>query len=224
MKKLLFSLLLSSCLFANTEMQKLSEALGHLLGKQLEQLDMPIDLQALAKGMEDRAAGKNSPLEEDICLQKIGHFQEKKNKELQQKNLAEAEAYLASNKDKESIKTIVEGKLQMEVVKKGFGQALEVDNSPVIRLSGRYLNGKIFLEEENETLLSLNESTPALQLGLAGIKEGEVRILYIHPALGFFTDLEANQALQILKVELIRADSGADEQIALESFDLRSFQ
>ncbi len=222
MQKLLFCLLLSTSLFANTEMQKLSEALGHLLGKQLEQLDMPIDLNALAKGMEDRAAGKESPLADDACLQEIAKLQDKKNQELEQTNLKAAESYLSENKTKEKIQELIEGKLQMEVLKEGSGQILNLDNSPIIRLSGHYLNGKAFLDAENETLISLDESTPALQMGLAGMMEGEVRKLYVHPTLGF-NDLEPN-ALQIFEVELIRADAGADEQIALEFLEHRSLQ
>lgn len=222
MKKLLVSLLLSTSLFANTEMQKLSEALGHLLGKQLEQLDMPIDLNSLAKGMEDRAAGIESPLEDEACLQQIAKIHESKTKELEQKNLAAAETYLKANKNKDNRIELVEGKLQMEVIREGTGQILNLDNSPIIRLSGHYLNGKAFLENEQETLISLDEATPALQLGLTGMLEGEVRTLYVHPTLGF-NDMEPN-ALQIFEVELIRADAGADEQIALETFDTRSLQ
>ena len=52
--------------------------------------------------------------------------------------------------------------------------------------------------------------------------EGEVRTLYVHPAIGF-NDLAPN-ALQIFEVELVRDDAGADEQIALDSFDTLSLQ
>jgi peptidylprolyl isomerase len=222
MQKFLFSLLLSTRLFANTEMQTLSEALGHLLGKQLEQLDVAIDLTALSKGMEDRAAGIPSPLEDQTCLQQIAKIQENKIKQLEKKNLFEAEKYLSQNKNKDNIVELIEEKLQIEILREGSGQILQLDNCPIIRLSGHFLDGKTFLDSENELLISLDESTPALQLGLAGMREGEVRTLYVHPTLSI-NEIEPN-ALQIFQVELIRADAGADEQIALESFDLRSLQ
>jgi len=110
----------------------------------------------------------------------------------------------------------------MEVTRKGTGQIVQLDNSPVVRFSGHYIDGRSFLDAETETLISLDESTEAFQLGLAGMMEGEVRTLYVHPAIGF-NDLAPN-ALQIFEVELVRADAGADEQIALDSFDTLSLQ
>ena len=222
MRNTLLVTLLSTCLYADSETQKLSEALGHLLGKHLEQLEVPIDLSAIAKGMEDQAAGLVSPLAPEVCLKEISKIQDKKNKETEQKNLVQAEKYLAENKRKNNIQTLIDGKLQMEVTRNGVGEPLLEGQAPVIRLSGRYLSGEPFLEEENETFISLDEATPAFQLGLEGMIEGEVRTLYVHPTIGF-TDLEPN-ALQIFEVELIRADTAADEQIALDSFDLRSLQ
>jgi len=220
MQILLLSLILNTA--PNPEMIKLSEALGHLLGKQLEQLDMPIDLTALAKGLENQAAGIDSPLADEACLQEIAKIQDKKNKELEQKNLTETESFFAKNKEKEKIQTLIDGKLQMEVTRKGTGQIVQLDNSPVVRFSGHYIDGRSFLDAETETLISLDESTEAFQLGLAGMMEGEVRTLYVHPAIGF-NDLAPN-ALQIFEVELVRADAGADEQIALDSFDTLSLQ
>lgn len=220
MQSLLLSLLLNTA--PNPEMLKLSEALGHILGKQLEQLDMPIDLSALAKGLENQAAGISSPIEEEACLQEIAKIQEKKSKELEQKNLTETESFLKKNKEKEEIQTLIDGKLQMEVTRKGAGQALQLDNSPVVRFSGRYIDGQSFLDAGTETLISLDESTEAFQLGLAGMMEGEVRTLYVHPTIGF-NDLAPN-ALQIFEVELVRADAGSDEQIALDSFETLSLQ
>jgi peptidylprolyl isomerase len=222
MRNLFLILLLSTSLHANVEMQKLSEALGHLLGKHLEELNVPIDLSAIAKGMEDRAAGLDSPLPNEVCLKEISKIQEKKNKEIEQKNLVEADQYLSQNKQKENIQTLIDGKLQMQVIREGTGLPLLADQAPVIRLSGRYLNGEPFLEEENETFISLDESTPAFQKGLEGMVEGEIRTLYVHPTIGF-NDLAPN-ALQIFEVELIRADTAADEQIALESYDTLSLQ
>ena len=226
MKNILLALLLSSTLIANEETSektdKISEALGHLLGKHLEQLDVPIDLKALAKGMKDQAAGIEAPLGEEDCLKEIAKIQEKKHQELEKKNLIEAENFLTTNQQKEQIKTLIEGKLQMEVVRQGSGEPLQLDQSPVIRFSGHYINGESFLDEENETLISLDEASEVFQVGLAGMLEGEVRTLYVHPTLGF-NDLEPS-ALQIFEVELVRVDAGADEQIALESFDTNSLQ
>ena len=143
MQILLLSLILNTA--PNPEMIKLSEALGHLLGKQLEQLDMPIDLTALAKGLENQAAGIDSPLADEACLQEIAKIQDKKNKELEQKNLTETESFFAKNKEKEKIQTLIDGKLQMEVTRKGTGQIVQLDNSPVVRFQVTTLMVDLFL-------------------------------------------------------------------------------
>ena len=80
-----------------TNLEKVSESLGHLIGKHIENLDLPLDLNALAKGIEAERMGNDAPLNEEECLEAIASLQEKKQEELAKKNLEEAEKYLAAN-------------------------------------------------------------------------------------------------------------------------------
>ena len=44
------------------DIAKLSEAMGHLIGKNLHSTGVPIDIDALVRGMKDGCKGDNSPL------------------------------------------------------------------------------------------------------------------------------------------------------------------
>ena len=200
-----------------TNLEKVSESLGHLIGKHIENLDLPLDLNALAKGIEAERMGNDAPLNEEECLGAIASLQEKKQEELAKKNLEEAEKYLAANKEKSGIQTLAEGKLQYQIAKEGKGQKVESYNSPIVRILGRYLDGKPFSASPEEELLVLEESIPAFRLGLIGMNEGEVRTLFVHPELGYGEESHLHPgALLIFEVEVVRADAATDEEIALD--------
>lgn len=191
MRRAIFFLLFSSGLFSTPEMIKLSEALGHVLGKNIEQLDLPLDPKALAKGLQNELDGKVSPMNEEECMREIAALQEKK-------SLQEAEDFLQDNGKQKDILSLEKGKLQYRVTQKGSGDAVQEYNSPLIRCSMRTLKSA---SSSYEKLLSLAEAPPGLRLGLTGMKEGEARTLYIHP------DLTDGNALLIFDVEILRADA-----------------
>ncbi len=66
--------------FATDELDvaKISEAMGHMIGKNLEALGLDFDLEAVVKGIKDESEGKNSPMNEDECVQAIAAMQEEK--------------------------------------------------------------------------------------------------------------------------------------------------
>ncbi len=205
-------------LTAPSNLEKISEALGHLIGKHIETLDLPLDLNALAKGIEEAREGKESPLNEEDCLEAIAALQKKKNSELAKKNIEEAEKFLSVNSKKPGMQILINGKLQAQIIKKGNGQKVESYNSPIVRISGRYIDDKVFSTAHEEELITLEESIPAFRLGIEGMKEGEVRTLYVHPEYGYGEESHLNPgALLIFEVEVVRADAATDEEIALDS-------
>ncbi|HSX11089.1 MAG TPA: FKBP-type peptidyl-prolyl cis-trans isomerase N-terminal domain-containing protein [Chlamydiales bacterium] len=60
------------------DVAKISEAMGHIIGKNLEQLGIDFDLEAIVKGLKEESEGKNSPLNDDECVQAIANLQEEK--------------------------------------------------------------------------------------------------------------------------------------------------
>ena len=97
----LYLICLASPLFCeenqSPDIAKLSEAMGHLIGKNLHSTGVPIDIDALVRGMKDGCKWDNSPLTEDECLQAIAALQEKTLSIESEKNLAEANEFLQRN-------------------------------------------------------------------------------------------------------------------------------
>lgn len=193
------------------DVAKISEAMGHLIGKNLQALGLQVDLNAVVKGMQDASQGKSSPLSEDECVQAIALLQEESLHTISEKNLHEAKAFLEKNGKDSDVVSLEEGKLQYRIEKKGEGASVQSYNSPVVEYSASYLNGTIFGSSEGSELLSLDEAIPGFTKGIIGMQEGEVRKLYIHPDLGYGGQGQLSpNSLLIFEVKVIKADASAD--------------
>lgn len=182
--------LIASFHLAATNTEQVSESLGHIIGKHLEELGLPLDLDALAKGLQEEAAGKPAPLEEEDCLAQMAKLQKEQEAKIAEEKRANAEALLNEERSKPGIVSCLGGKLLYKVLKSGHGTPLASYNSPIVR----WTKGGVSTEER----LSLIEAPLTLQKGLAGMRQGEVRTLFIHP------DLYESSTLT---VELLQVDA-----------------
>lgn len=138
------------------------------------------------------------------------------------KKLNETLVFLNANQKKEGVVALEEGKIQYEILKKGEGEQVQSYNSPLVRLK----NEKDPFETlPKDAILTLDETISGLKLGIVGMKEGEIRKLYIHPDFGFNEShpLDPNKnSLLIIEVEVIKADasSEAHEASNAESFSI----
>lgn len=205
---------------ADHDIAKISEAMGHLIGKNLQALGLELDVQAIVKGLKDAADGKSPPMNEDECVQAIATLQEESFSVAAEKNRQEADDFLEKNSKEKDVISLEGGKLQYKILKKGEGQAVQPYNSPIVRYTARYLDGQVFGAAADEELVSLDEAIPGFSKGLVGMKEGEIRTLYLHPDLGYGKQghLLPN-ALLIFDVEVVKADASADAQAASNSED-----
>lgn len=60
------------------DVAKISEAMGHIIGKNLQSLGLDFDLDAIVKGLKEESEGISSPLNEDECVQAIATLQDEK--------------------------------------------------------------------------------------------------------------------------------------------------
>lgn len=203
------------------DIEKISEAMGHLIGKNLQALGLDLDLAAVVKGLQDGADGKHSPLSEDECVQAIAVLQEENFSVVAEQNRMEADDFLKANQKEEGVISLEDGKLQYKILKEGFGQTVEPYNSPIVRYTARYLSGEEFGSAADDELISLEETIPGFSKGLIGMKEGEIRTLYLHPdlAYGKQSSLLPN-ALIIFEVEIVKAEGAADAHAASNSMDI----
>lgn len=208
----LFILCFSFSTFAeDVDHEKLSETLGHLLVRHLEQPGFECNFDKVIKGIEDAQAGKPSPMSEEEYEQTIYAIQENHFLQAAEKNLAEAEAFLKENSQKENVQE-VDNKLQFCISHEGSGAKVETDSIPLIQYKGTLLDGTVFANSDDPLPLPIKQSIPGFAKGLVGMKEGEKRILYIHPELAYGVggNLPPNSLL-IFEVEVVKAHSQTDE-------------
>lgn len=195
-----------------TDVSKISEAFGHLIGKNLESIGFKFDIAQVIKGLQDANTGKNPPMTEMECVQAITAIQENVFKQQATENLKKANDFLAQNIKRNGIISLEPGKLQYRIEKQGTGAPIEDHFSPLIRYKGTFLDGTVFGSSKEDEMISLDETMPGFSKGLLGMKEGEVRTLFIHPDLGYGTSgyLPPNSLLTF-EVEVIKANAPPTE-------------
>ena len=190
------------------DITKISEAFGHVIGKNLETIGVKFDVAKVIKGLQDAMEGKESPMSEMECIQAIAAAQEMVFKQQCTENLKRAETFLSTNAKAAGIVAIEEGKVQYKITEQGKGDAIESHFSPLIKYSGKYLDGSVFGASKEEEMISLDEVIPGLRAGLVGMKEGEKRTVYIHPDMAYGTAgyLPPNSLLTF-EVEIVKANA-----------------
>ena len=193
---------------APVDITKISEAFGHVISKNLENIGVKFDMTQVIKGLQDAIAGKEAPMTEMECIQAIAAAQAKVFKEQCAENLRRADAFLASNSKTDGIVRLEDGKVQYVVTAQGTGAVVEDHFSPLVKYTGKHLDGTVFGASKEEEMISLDEIIPGLKAGLLGMKEGEKRTVYIHPDLAYGTTgyLPPNSLLTF-ELEIVKANA-----------------
>ncbi|MES2199014.1 MAG: FKBP-type peptidyl-prolyl cis-trans isomerase [Chlamydiota bacterium] len=196
------------CQNNNKDVAKLSEAFGHLIGKNITSMGLKFDMLYVIKGLQDAAIGKTSPMTETECIQALTSAQESSFKEQSSTNLLLAEEFLKKNVKTEGVVSLEEGKIQYKIEKEGLGDKLQENSSPLIRYTGKFLDGSVFGSSSEDELISLEEMISGLKNGIIGMQEGEKRTIYIHPDLAYGTtgSLPPNSLLTF-EIEVIKAQA-----------------
>ncbi|NGX49104.1 MAG: Outer membrane protein MIP [Candidatus Anoxychlamydiales bacterium] len=206
-----FTLVIFTKTFADereVDVKKLSESLGHIIGKNLDDLGFKLDLKNMLKGIKKGSQKKKSPMSEDECLEALAQIQIKENEKKTSQNLKDATNFLITNlKDKDVIE-IEKEKLQYKILKSGKNIKVEKYHSPIVKMTGRYLNDKIFTNSE-ETI-NLAETLPALQKAIVGMHLHEKRKVFIHPDLIFGKNSPHLNSLVIFDIEILTLDAKKD--------------
>jgi peptidylprolyl isomerase len=206
------------------DVDRVSETLGHLLIKQLNNPVFAFNVDKIIAGMKAAMAGQNAPLSEEAYEEQIMAIQEKIFQKTAEKNLSEAVAFLEKNK-KESQVVCINDQLQYKILQVGEeGGEVGADSSPLVHYTGKMLDGKVFAsskESGNPITLSLKDTIMGFNKGLIGMKKGETRVLYIHPdlAYGMGSHLPPNSLLifEVEIVELQHSIAKSDEELQIEN-------
>lgn len=193
------------------DMEKLSEAFGNFIGRNLQSPGLKFNIESLIKGIREGAAGKPSPLTEKEYEEMMAAVQERAFKEMSETNLKSANEFMSKNNNEAGVKEIVPGQLQYSVLKEGTGPDVTAHASPKIHYTGKYQDGTVFGTSEEmggPITIPLDQTIPGFSKGIVGMKEGEKRRLFVHPDLGYGTtgQLPPNELL-IFDIEVVKADS-----------------
>lgn len=191
-----------------------SEALGHLIVRHLVHPGFEFSVDKIIQGMKDERSGKPSPLSEEEYEKTIYTIQENLFLQTAAQNLTEANAFLKLNAGEQDVK-ILDEKLQYKVAQEGHGEIVNLESTPLIHYQGKLLNGTVFTnshDQESPISLPIKQTIPGFAKGLVGMKEGEKRILYIHPELAYgVTGHLPPNSLLIFEVEIVKADGQVNE-------------
>lgn len=194
----------------------ISEALGHLIVRHLSHPGFEFDIDKIVQGMRDERDGKSSPMTEEEYEQTIYAIQENAFLQTAERNLAEANAFLKLNAEDKTVQ-ILDDKLQYKVAQEGKGECVNADSTPLIHYQGKLINGTVFTnshEQDSPISLPIKQTIPGFAKGLVGMKEGEKRILFIHPELAYgITGHLPPNSLLIFEVEVLKADTTVKEEI-----------
>ncbi len=190
------------------DLAKVSKAFGHMIGQNLDSLGLKFDMKEVMQGIQDCVNGVQAPMTEAECIQAISLIQESVFQKESEENLKKAEEFLAKNKSAPGVLEIEQGKLQYLILEKGTGKEVELTFSPVIRYTGKFIDGKVFGESKEDEVISLEETLEGFRKGIVGMKEGEKRRLFIHPECGYGNSgFLPPSSLLTFDIEVIKANA-----------------
>ncbi len=170
------------------DMKKISETMGHYVVDNLKTQNLSLDMESFIKGIQQAKEGQEPPLSKQEFLDLLAEYQKKAFDIKSTENLKLAEDFLEDNQDAQDIVVIEKGKLQYKILEQGNGKTVEDNSTPLIHYEGKFMDGQVFdsTEKRGKPIeLSLKSTIPGFRKGMAGMKEGEKRRLFIHPDLGY---------------------------------------
>lgn len=192
---------------------KVSKAIGHMIAKNLNEMGVEFDLEAVIQGMKDSKMGIDAPMTDQDCMTAITNQQKKKFDHIAETNLSEAENFLTQEAKKPEMISLDEGKVLYQVLKEGTGNAVSESSKVSFQYKGSLLNGEIFGESNKSETIEINHLVSGLKNAMIGMKEGEKRLILIHPDKGYGKDgmLPPNS---LLKFEIEVENANVQEAVA----------
>jgi len=133
-----------------TQMQKVSYAIGMNMAKNFQMQGIEIDVDMMVRGLKDVLAGNESLMTDAEIRTVMMAFQaelqakqQEKMKVDSDKNTKEGEAFLAENKKKEGVVTLDSG-LQYKIIKEGEGEKPSKDDTVSVHYKGTLVDGTKF--------------------------------------------------------------------------------
>lgn len=177
---------------------KESYSLGYEFGANLKRQEMDIDHEALFSAVRDGLGGKAPAMDYEEIKQTLKQLkrnvvvlQDRRFRELAQKNVEEAKAFLEANKTKEGVKTLPNG-LQYKVIKDGSGPVPRESDIVKLNYRGTLTNGTEFGSSYGRMTGPVIGRVDGMMKGwteaLKLMKVGSEWQLFVPPSLGYGED------------------------------------
>lgn len=205
------------------DINKVSEALGHFIGRNLNTSGIHFELEKIVEGIRKGAAGKPAPMSDAEYEKAMGDLQQKAFNAVAEANLVASVKFMSENAKADGVVEIIPGKLQYKILEEGNGPVVPEHGSPLINYTGKYLNGNVFGSSESAggpITVPIDQTIPGFSKGIAGMKEGEKRRLFVHPEYGYGRSGQLPpDSLLIFDIEVVKAVSpeGESDEVSLES-------
>lgn len=182
-----------------TDQEKSSYALGQLIGQDMKNKGVDLNMKIFAQSMESALQGKENQLSQEDMQKALMSLREVSQKKMMaqkeqddkkdaaeaEKNLVEAKAFLEKNKSAEGVKTTATG-LQYKISDAGKGTGPKATSVVSVHYRGSLINGQEFDKSgEQPVEFPLNQVIPAWTEGLQLLKPGGKMTLYVPPELGY---------------------------------------
>ena len=178
---------------ASDDAKSIGYFLGFSVGQQMKQNgfqtgDFSID--SMIAGFSDGFTSKDPALKDDQLREVQGKIQsllQKRQVEMQAKQKAKGEKFLAENAKKEGVKTL-DGGVQYKVLKAGTGDTPKPTDTVKVHYTGKLIDGTVFdssVKRGEPATFRVNQVIQGWQMALQAMKVGDKWMLYIPSDLAY---------------------------------------
>ncbi len=198
-----------------TEDERLSYSLGIAYGQSIAQEYPELDVDAFSAAIRDIIEGNDPAMSAEEMAETLSQFQQDalaarqaEAEQLAELNLAEGQAFLAENGEREEVTTTDSG-LQYEVLESGDGESPGPSSHVEVHYEGTLVDGTVFdssLERGQPLSFRVDQVIEGWQEALQLMSVGDTWMLFIPPELGYDAQgqgpIGPNETL-IFRVELL---------------------
>lgn len=197
------------------DVKKVSQALGNFIGRNLKSPGVNLDTESIISGIRDGAEGKPSPMTDKEYEAAMTTLQQNAVEALANTNLEAAEKFIKENASAKGVVELVPGKLQYIILTEGKDPVVPEHGTPLVNYTGKYIDGTVFGTSESAggpIAVPIDQTIPGFSKGIAGMKEGEKRRLFVHPEMGYGrTGQLPPNSLLIFDIEVVKATAPEKE-------------
>lgn len=216
--------------------EKLSYSLGYETGRSMKNNSVDLDPEVYGKAFREGLAGNQAAMTDQEMGALVQGLQRKmaarqpdkkkelaeKNKQIDERNRAEGEAFLAENAKKEGVITLPSG-LQYKIIREGTGGSPRESDQVEVHYRGSLISGAEFdssYKRGKPAVFAVNKTIKGFTEALQLMKEGAKWTLYIPSGLAYGArgagrgKIGPNQTL-VFEVELISIRSDRDQTLSV---------